>query len=124
MSAWQAYVDPILGEGMASGAAICGLDGQVWASSNLTVEPDEVKAAMAGFADSNNLEKVSVGGVKYTFINRSEDKELHVKKGATGACIMKGETFVVFAWYEDSIAKGPCTSWTRKIVEDLVEKGY
>ena len=78
MSAWQAYVDPILG--VASGAAICGLDGQVWASSNLTVEPDEVKAAMAGFADSNNLEKVSVGGVKYTFINRSEDKELHVKK--------------------------------------------
>ena len=34
---------------------------------------------MAGFADSNNLEKVSVGGVKYMF-NRGDDKELYVKK--------------------------------------------
>ena len=36
---------------------------------------------------------------------------------------MKAETFVLFAWHDEKITPGLCTSSTRKLVDYLIEQG-
>lgn len=124
-NAWQTYVDDhmVLTQ-MVTGASICGLDGKTWASNNLDVSSKEILTAVEGFADKTPLyaSGLSIAGTNYQFI-KGDDKELYVKKGDTGVCIMKGKTFVMFGFHSGDIQTAQCTSTTGKIVDWLVESG-
>lgn len=53
---WNTYVETLENSGNVKKAAICGLDGSLWAaSSGWTIKPEEVKTLNSCFSDKASL---------------------------------------------------------------------
>jgi len=95
---WDQYVTNLTSSGSVTKAAICGLDGSVWAqSAGFNIKPDEVKKMVDGFKKADPLRQcgITVGGVKYIYL-QSDDKQIQGKKDQTGVSIAKaGKCLVI-----------------------------
>merc|ERR1711942_4695 len=84
---WQSYVDDqLLATKMVSQAAICGHDGNVWATSaGFGVTAPELKHIATNFGNMSvmPMSGITVGGTKYMFLS-ANDKVMRGKKGACG----------------------------------------
>ncbi|ORE09358.1 Profilin/allergen [Rhizopus microsporus var. microsporus] len=124
---WQAYVDTnLVGTGKVAQAAICGLEGGVWASSSgFQLQPSEIREIMEGFKnpDSVRANGLHIGNAKY-FVIRADDKAIYIKKGNEGACIAKtGKAFLI-GTYNDQMQPGQCNVVVEGLADYLISVGY
>lgn len=123
---WDQYITNLTGSGAVSKAAICGLDGNVWAQSpGFNVKPDEVKKLVDGCKKSDNLRTngVNVGGTKYIFL-QSDEAQIQGKKDQTGISVAKAKTCLVIGAYGEGQQAGNCRSQVERIRDYLKDSGY
>ncbi|CEI87083.1 Putative Profilin [Rhizopus microsporus] len=80
---WQAYVDTnLVGTGNVAQAAICGLEGGIWAiSPGFQLHSSEIREITEGFKnpDSVRASGLRIGEAKY-FVIRADDRVIYIKK--------------------------------------------
>lgn len=127
---WQEYVDnQLLGTGMVTNAAICGLDGSVWAKSAglASVDAGEVKNIVNGFTDPGHLQAggLKLNGVKFIYLSgadnviraKSQDKK-------TGLHCVKTTKAVVISTYGDPIQPQQAATVVENLGDYLVKCGF
>merc|ERR1712098_394240 len=124
---WQSYVDDqLLATKMVSKAAICGHDGNVWAtSSGFGVTAPELKFIATNFGNMSvmPMSAINVGGTKCMFLS-ANDNVMRGKKGTSGVHIMKTVQAIIVAVYEEPVVAEQCATVTEKLGEYLVGVGY
>ncbi|CAH1245394.1 PFN4 [Branchiostoma lanceolatum] len=129
---WQSYIDQsLLGTGQVAKAAIHGLDGSAWATSNgFKVTADQVLKIVNAF-NSGTLAEFYTSGLfigdeadnKFKFLRQNENS-LYVKKGEGGACIFKTKQCLIFGIYTEGMQAGNCNNVVEKLGDYLIGSGY
>jgi len=124
---WQSYVDDqLLAHKTVSQAAICGHDGNIWATSTgFAVTPAELKHLSVNFGnmDVMPMQGITVGGTKYMFLS-ANDRVMRGKKGTSGVHIMKTVQAIIVCVYHEPIVAEQCANTTEKLGEYLIGVGY
>jgi len=123
---WDQYVTNLTSSGSVTKAAICGLDGSVWAqSAGFNIKPDEVKKLIDGFkkADSLRQNGITVGAVKFIYL-QSDDCQIQGKKDQTGLSCAKAGKCIVLGTYANGQPAGNCRMQVERIRDYLVGAGY
>ncbi|RDD38467.1 Profilin-2 [Trichoplax sp. H2] len=126
---WQTYIDSnLLGTGKVTQAAICGLDGNLWAySKGFQPTPAEATAIIKGIqSDSSVLAAsgIKVNGTKYMFLQAIKDEFAYGKKGNDGVCCIKTGQCLIIGTYENGIQPGECSVAVGKVADHLRNSGY
>lgn len=130
---WQAYVDDHLLYALPSGhcltsAAIIGVEGSLWASSEKfpEIKPQEITDIVNAFTDSSTLAQrgLFLGGTKYLVIQGEQGVVIRGKKGAGGVTIKKTNLALVVGIYDEPITPGECNTVVEKLGDYLIEQGY
>lgn len=129
----QAYIDQQLMIPLSSGhsldhAAICGLDGGIWAQSeNFPGLSDaECELILKGFEDIGILgEKgVTIGGSKYMLIaSDAEGGVIRGKNGPSGLTIKKTNSALVIGIHGEKVTPGECNLLVENLADYLKEQG-
>jgi len=129
----QAYIDQQLMMPLPSGrtldhAAICGLDGGVWAQSASFpgLSDEEVGNILKGYGDISLLgEKgVTIGGNKYMLIASDvEEGVIRGKNGPAGVVIKKTVSGLVIGMHGSEVATGECSLVVEKLADYLKDQG-
>ena len=88
-----------------SKAAICGHDGNIWATSGgFTVTPAELKHIATNFGNMDVLPMsgLTIGGTRFMFLSAT-DRVMRGKKGTSGVHIMKTVQAMLISVYEEPI---------------------
>jgi len=123
---WDSYITNLTGTNSVAKAAVCGLDGSVWAQSPaFNVKPDEVKKVVDSFRNADSLRQhgVTVGGQRYIFL-QSDDSQIQGKKDQTGISIAKAGKCLVIGTYANGMQPGNCRMQVERIRDYLVSAGY
>jgi len=125
---WQAYVDSsLLGTGKINQAAIfSGIGDSVWAASpEFKVVPDEVRALISGFNNSDPLHSggIHIAGVKY-FCILASDRSIYGKKGKEGVVVVKTKQAIIVARYPDTVQPGEAAKVVEQLADYLIGVGY
>ncbi|GAU92156.1 hypothetical protein RvY_04273 [Ramazzottius varieornatus] len=127
MAGWQSYIDVhLVGTGQVRKAAICGMDGTVWAKSgNFNVTPAEVKKLVAAFTSPDALYQsgLHLEGTKY-ITTAVEDYRIRGKLGSAGVHIVKTNQAVIICYYDEAIQPGNCAAVCEKLADYLKGTGY
>ena len=129
----QAYIDQQLMMPLASGhtldhAAICGLDGGVWAQSASFpgLGDEECANLLKGFEDIGILgEKgVTIGGNKFMLIASDvEEGVVRAKNGPSGVVIKKTVSGLVIGMHGSNVTTGECSLVVEKLADYLRDQG-
>ena len=121
---WQSYVDDqLLATKMVSQAAICGHDGNVWATSGgFAVSAGELKHIATNFGNMSvmPMSGITVAGTKFMFLS-ANDRVMRGKKGTSGVHIMKTVQAIIVSVYNEPILAEQCANVTEKLGEYLIE---
>jgi len=142
---WQSYVDDqllatkvylgycrysrfynFLYSQMVSQAAICGHDGNIWATSTgFAVTAAELKHLSTNFGNMDVLPMsgLTLAGTKYMFLS-ANDRVMRGKKGTSGVHIMKTVQAIIVSVYAEPIVPEQCANTTEKLGEYLISVGY
>ena len=124
---WQSYVDDqLLATKLVSQAAICGHDGNVWATSGgFAVSASELKHIATNFGNMSvmPMSGITVAGTKFMFLS-ANDRVMRGKKGTSGLHIMKTVQAIIVSVYNEPILAEQCANVTEKLGEYLVGVGY
>lgn len=122
---WDQYVTNLTGSGAVAKAAICGLDGSVWAQSpGFNLKPDEIKKLVDGCKKADGLRNgVNVGGTKYIYL-QSDESQIQGKKDQTGVSVAKAKTCMIIGTYANGQQPGNCRSQVERIKDYLQDAGY
>ena len=124
---WQSYVDDqLLATNMVSQAAICGHDGNVWATTGgFAVSAGELKHIATNFGNMSvmPMSGITVAGTKFMFLS-ANDRVMRGKKGTSGLHIMKTVQAIIVSVYNEPILAEQCANVTEKLGEYLVGVGY
>jgi len=124
---WQSYVDDqLLATKMVSQAAICGHDGNIWATSTgFAVTAAELKHLSTNFGNMDVLPMsgLTLAGTKYMFLS-ANDRVMRGKKGTSGVHIMKTVQAIIVSVYAEPIVPEQCANTTEKLGEYLISVGY
>jgi len=123
---WDQYVTNLTSSGSVKKAAVCGVDGSVWAQSQgFNVKPEEVKKLIDGCKNADQLRQhgIIVGGVKYIFL-QSDDTQIQGKKDQNGVSFAKAGKCAVLGTYEKDQQPGNCRTQVERIRDYLVSAGY
>jgi profilin len=109
-------------------AAICGLDGGVWAQSEAFpgLNDEECALIIKGLDDISILgEKgVTIGGNKFMLIaSDPEEGIIRGKNGATGVTIKKTVGGLVIGMYGEHVTAGECNMVVENLADYLKEQG-
>ncbi|KAH7439700.1 hypothetical protein KP509_04G073200 [Ceratopteris richardii] len=130
---WQTYVDDHLLCLLPSGntltsAAIVGLDGSVWASSEKfpAISAKEIDDIIKAFEDSSTIAQkgLFIGGTKYFVVQGEEGVVIRGKKGPGGVTIKKTGFSLIFGIYDEPVAPPECNTIVEKLGDYLIEQGY
>ncbi|KAI8326400.1 Profilin/allergen [Martensiomyces pterosporus] len=127
MSSWQPYVDNnLVGSGKISQAAIYGLDGGVWATSQgFPLTSEDFQKIKAGFDDSSSLLAggIYIAGKKYMAVQVDSD-HIHGKKGGDGVlCYKTGQT-VIIGLYVEGTQPGDANKVIGSVSDYLKSVGF
>jgi profilin len=123
---WDQYVTNLTSSGSVSKAAICGIDGSIWAqSAGFNIKAEEVKKLVDGCkkADALRQHGITVGGTKYIFL-QSDEAQIQGKKEQTGISVAKAGKCVVVGTYASGQQPGNCRMQVERIRDYLVGAGY
>lgn len=129
----QAYIDQQLMVPLSNGhsldhAAICGLDGGIWAQSENFpgLSDTECETILKGFEDIGILgEKgVNIGGNKYMLIaSDAEGGVVRGKNGPSGVTIKKTNSALVIGIHGEKVTPGECNLLVENLADYLKEQG-
>nr|P18322.3 RecName: Full=Profilin-P [Physarum polycephalum] len=123
---WQTYVDEqLVGTGQLDGAIIIGLDGNSWASKNLTLKAGEGQAIAALFKTPANVfaSGITINGIKYMGI-KGDSRSIYGKKGATGVATVITGQCILIGYYNEKQQPGNAALVVEKLADYLIENGY
>jgi len=123
---WDSYTDNLVKTGHVAAAAVCGLDGSVWAASaGLNIKPDEIKNIIAGFSNSSKLQSsgIQIAGVKYMYL-QSDDNQIQGRKESIGISVAKSSKCMVIGICGDGMPPGNCRTQCERIRDYLSSVGY
>jgi len=123
---WQEYVDnQLVGSGNVSKAAICGLDGSIWAiTAGFEITAAEAGVLAKSFGSQDNFQKgLVVGAIKYIYLS-GDDNIMRAKKQQTGLIICKTTKAVIVAQYTEPIQGPQCATTVEALAEYLRNCGY
>ncbi|KZT55624.1 Profilin/allergen [Calocera cornea HHB12733] len=124
---WQSYVDnQLVGSGKVSRAAILGLRGGVWATTNgFTISPEEQKAIIEVFNDPTVAQDRGVRVSGYKFFTLVADKaKLYGERETKGIILYKTKQTVLVAEYDAPIQNPEAASVTESLADYLTSAGY
>eukprot|EP00250_Pteridium_aquilinum_P002680 c12905_g1_i1 orf=261-662(+) len=131
---WDTYVDEHLMCGLQSGhtltsAAIIGLEGGIWASSDKfpEIKPQEITDIVNAFSDNNSTlaqRGLFIGGTKYLVVQGEAGVVIRGKKGAGGVTIKKTNLALVVGIYDEPVTGGECNTIVEKLGDYLLDQGY
>lgn len=109
-------------------AAICGLDGGIWAQSEAFpgLDDAECDTIVKGFEDISILgEKgVTIGGNKFMLIaSDPEEGIIRGKNGSTGVTIKKTVGGMVIGMYGETVTPGECNLLVENLADYLKDQG-
>lgn len=123
---WQSYVDDhLIATGTVSQAAICDLEGNMWAQSpGFAPSPSEVATIVKGFSNVALLQSggITCAGVKYMYI-RSDEKEVFGRKGASAVGAALCNSCVLIGTCAENIQPGQFTTTLFKLADYLRDSG-
>jgi profilin len=123
---WQEYVDTnLVGSGYITKAAILGQKGGVWASSaGLVISPDEQKAIIGGFNNSNiQATGFRIAGVKY-FTVKANERSIYGQTNADGAILVKTNQAILIGIYHSPIISAQAIPIVEGLGDYLINLGY
>ena len=109
-----------------SQAAICGYDGNVWATSGgVAVSAGELKHIATNFGNMSvmPMSGITVAGTKFMFLS-ANDRVMRGKKGTSGVHIMKAVQAIIVSVYNEPIVAEQCANVTEKLGEYRVAVEY
>ncbi|XP_071491157.1 profilin-1B-like [Diadema antillarum] len=126
-NAWKDdYIDKtLMSSGNLQHAAIAGLDGQIWASSDdFKITPAEVGMLIRGFTTGDSLRQngLLIGGVKYILL-QADDSVVLGRKQQTGVCAGKSSTAVVIGVYGADHVAGNANKAVQSLAQYLIGQG-
>jgi profilin len=122
---WKYYVDQLIASGRVKEAAICGLNGDVWAQSdNFAVSKEEVIALLCGMEFPSQLYTygVYVADKRYIYLSGS-DAIIRGRKGPDGVHCTKTNHTVIIAMYEGPVRAELTASVVDSLGDYLKERG-
>ncbi|MCL4125535.1 UNVERIFIED_CONTAM: hypothetical protein GTU68_006319 [Idotea baltica] len=124
---WQTYVDSnLVGTNNVKCAAICGLDGSIWAkSADWNVTQAEVATISKNFEDAGNLAMTGLmlAGEKYFYLS-GDSSIVRGKKGANGVHIAKTKTALIVSMYAEPTQPNQCALVVEALADYLKEQNY
>jgi profilin len=123
---WDSYRDNLIQSGAAKEAAVCGVEGGVWAvSPSLNITTEEVKTLVSGLSNPAGFQQngVSIGGVRYMYL-QSDGTQIQAKKGATGVSVAKANKCLIIGVYGDGQQPGNCRAKVEALRDYLTGVGY
>jgi len=125
---WSAFTDLVMqGDhkktGGVHGCAIYGHDGAKWhETDNLSLQSGEMDAILAGLKDVSKFQEkgVHVGGVKYMYVNKIDERVIG-KKGQTNVVLRMTKKGVIIAVLKEGISPGNVTM-VDFVADDLIKK--
>ncbi|XP_065192583.1 profilin-1A-like [Sycon ciliatum] len=127
---WQVYVDQtLIGSGSVTSAAICGLDGSVWAKTGIDISAAEAKTLISSISgDPSGLYStgIKIGGVKYTFLRCEAGRSIYGKKGSDSGCtvVKTGQSIIIAVYSGAGITPGACTKVVEQLADYLISSNY
>ena len=122
---WDSYTKNLLVDtGYSSGAAITGLDGNVWGATALHLDPGEGAAIANLFKNPDNAfaSGVTLRGVEFSVV-RADESLIHGKKGDAGIVIAKtGQTIIISAYR--GVRPFNAVNVVERLADYLREIGY
>ncbi|GJQ12398.1 hypothetical protein GpartN1_g4354.t1 [Galdieria partita] len=124
---WQVYVDQqLLGSGRVKEAAICSLDGNIWArSAGFQASTEELKKLIATFQQTQEAAQngIFLGNKKYFFLRSTEDT-VYGKWGEDGFVAMQTNMCLIVAIFTKPVSAAECATAVGRIVDYLKSAGY
>jgi profilin len=126
---WQRYIDDaLLKTDQVSSAAIYGLDGTKWATSeNFNVSSDQITKLVSCITDDPMpLKKlgIKVANQSYIFLRHEPGRSIYGRRGAdSGICIVKTRKSLLVGVYGPGIQPGNCNLVMEKMADYLIEYG-
>ncbi|CAD5234496.1 unnamed protein product [Bursaphelenchus xylophilus] len=124
---WQDLVDNnLVGTGNVAKAAICGLDGSIWAkSANFNLDGAEAATAAKAFSDpgaalANGLR---FEGQKF-FVLQADDERVIGKKAADGFFLYKTLTAFIIALYDANVRPEQCSKVSGDLADYFKKTNY
>jgi len=124
---WQEYIDKqLINSNCVTKAAICGLEGDVWAKSDdFEVTKPEVQALIKGFENTTDLASngVTLAGQRYIYLSGT-DRIVRGKLGRNGIHCMKTTQGIIISVYEDPVQPQQAATVVEKLGDYLISCGY
>lgn len=124
---WQVYVDQqLLGSGKVKEAAICSLDGNIWArSAGFQAMTEELKKLIATFHNTKEAAQngIFLGNKKYFFL-RCTDDTIYAKLGDDGFVAMQTNMCLIVALFAKPVSAAECATAVGRIADYLKSAGY
>eukprot|EP01091_Cochliopodium_minus_P003369 TRINITY_DN13234_c0_g1_i1.p1 TRINITY_DN13234_c0_g1~~TRINITY_DN13234_c0_g1_i1.p1 ORF type:complete len:131 (-),score=20.52 TRINITY_DN13234_c0_g1_i1:32-382(-) len=108
-------------------AAICGLDGNIWAKSNgFNASPQEVQNIIRGFKNNQTLKThgMNVNNQHYWLMHQNEERTIVARKETKGLHCTKTGKCVLLACYDKPYSPGQVSVIVEKLADYLVGVGY
>ncbi|KAF4621634.1 hypothetical protein D9613_012592 [Agrocybe pediades] len=124
---WQSYIDTqLLGTGKIAKAAILGLQGGVWASSEgYHISPEQQTAIIEGFNKPDSVQSTGLRLADTKFIVISvEGRTIRVKHQANGGTIVKTKQAVIVAEYTAPTQAPEVDPIVERLADYLIEQKY
>ncbi|CAJ0569945.1 unnamed protein product, partial [Mesorhabditis spiculigera] len=122
-SEWDGYVSgTLLGSGNIAKAAICGLDGVIWAKSdNFNIGADEVAAIAEAFG--NQPSSLKFEGKAYMIL-RANAEQIQGREGSGGFVACKTNKAVIISLYTNAMSPERCAEVTQNFADFLKSSNY
>lgn len=129
---WQSYVDdhllcPLPSGNSLTSAAIIGVEGSVWASSDKfpQIKQEEITAIVNAFTDSSTLAQrgLFIGGAKYFVIQGEQGIVIRGKKGSGGVTVKKTALALVIGIYDEPVMPPECNTIVERLGDYLIDQG-
>lgn len=127
---WQPFVDQLTNSNAAKYAAICGLNGSVWAASpGFNITKDQILHLVSGFDPNNNdfkCQRITFEIIyerKYMVI-RNDENLILASSGPTIVAASKSKTALVIGVTDEKIQPGQCTAGVERMADYLRDQGY
>eukprot|EP01080_Neovahlkampfia_damariscottae_P004111 gene4111-7397_t len=122
---WFDYVDQLCKSGGATKALICGLDGTIWAQTEVFFQNLEFKEFVEGMKYQYNLMKKTptCGGQKIRITKLNQHYLYGLFSSNSGICCVKTKSTIIIAYFESPIVGSHCCFEVEKIKQYLESCG-
>ncbi|MFD4923014.1 profilin [Streptomyces goshikiensis] len=123
---WQKALDDLANSGKVTWAAILDPSGAVRvATPGPGLRPGEGPAAVKAYNNPANVfsSGLTLWGVKFFGI-KADERSIYLKKGATGAAVVRTAQSAIVAHYDETKQPGPAYDAVEKAADRVIPQGF